>query len=297
MIIVNVITLGVIIVCLLVIIAVVIKKFPQLTQIDVETLPETKAGETRERIVRAKLERNFFAKFRALSKRARPIGDRAVATFRTVFEATLALERKYREKLAPKTLAEKQKVDAKTEDLVKSGEELMAQDKFVEAERKFIDAIALDPHDSEAYGGLGALYWEQGKLDEARETFEHVLKLNADNYDAYAHLGNIARKQGKLENARDYQLKSIELDSQAVGHYLDLADVYEEMEELNSAFDCLQKALGLEPNNPRNLDAMVRLSIMMGKKEEAQTALKKLKEVNPDNQKLEELRKQIRGIK
>ena len=297
MMLVNIITLGVIVVCLLVIIFIVIKKFPKLTQVDTETLPESKEEKAKDRIIKAKLERKLLVKVKSWFKKARPLADKLSVITKNIFNKTLELERAYRKKLEPKTLQEKEKVDAKTDDLVKSGEELLAQDKFVQAERKFIDAIALDSKDLEAYQGLAELYLEQDRVEEARETFEYILKINTDNYDAYSQLGSIAKAEGNLQKARDYHLKSIALDSQAAVHYLNLAEVYQEMEDLKKAFECLEKALGLEPNNPRNLDAILNLSIIMGDKKEARSYLKKLAAVNPENQKLEELGERIKEMK
>jgi tetratricopeptide (TPR) repeat protein len=280
-----------------VIIFIVIKKFPELIQIDADTLVETKEEKVKRRIIREKLERNFIIKVKGSVKKAQPWFKKIGIFAKRVFDKTLELERKYRKKLEPKTVAEREKIDNETEDLVKNGLELLAEEKFSEAERKFIDAVALDPKDIEAYQGLAELYWEQGKLDEAKQTYEYILKLNADNYDAYSHLGSIARTQGDLERARDCHLKSIELDSQAAVHYLDLAGVYQEREELDKAFECLEKAVGLEPNNPRNLDALLELSIMMGKKREAKEYLSRLIEVNPENQKIEEFNGRIKEMK
>lgn len=293
----NIIVFGIIALCLLVIIFIIVRKFPQLSNIDVETIPEEKQGAVRDRLVRERFRRNFLEPLKSLSKKTGPAFSAASRGFSKTYSKVLEMERNYRKKLEPKTPKEKKEIDKKTENLVSQGEELLGKNNFAEAERKFIDAIALDPKDAEAYHGLGELYWEQGKMTEARETFEFLLKLNAENYEVYSHLGNIALAQGDLERARDYQLKSIELDSAAAVHYLDLARVYKESGKMDEAYESLQKAAGLEPNNPRNLDALLDLSIMMGKKKEAKEALIKLKEVNSENQKIEEFEEKIVKMK
>lgn len=293
----NIIILGVIVICLAVIIFIVIKKFPNLSQVDVETLPKVKEENTKKRIIRERLEREVLSRIRSSAKKLKPASDRMVLGFRNALNKTLEMERSYRKKLEqPRTHEEKQKIEAKTDDLVEEGEKLLSQNNFAEAERKFIDAIALDPKGLDAYKGLGELYFEQGKMTEAKETFEYILKLNADNYDAYSHLGNIALAQGNPEAARVMLLKSIELDSQAAVHYLDLAKTYRELDQSEEAYNALQKAVGLEPNNPRNLDALLDLSIILGKKKEAKDLLAKLTEVNPENQKIEEFKERIKQI-
>ncbi|MFA6534402.1 MAG: tetratricopeptide repeat protein [Patescibacteria group bacterium] len=291
----NIIIFGIIIVCLLVIIFIVGRKFSKLAQINLETLPEVKASATKERIVRAKLERNILIPFRHFLKKAKPAAVVAGEIVRRLVEKTLEWEKKYSRPL--KTGGKTAETSAQKVALVAAGYDLLAAGKEAEAEKKFIDAIALDPQAVEAYHGLGELYWEQGKLAEAQETFEYIIKLNADNYDAHSHLGNIAAAKGDWAKARDYHQKSISLDSQAAVHYLDIARVYQEMGEPAKAYESLEKAVGLEPNNPRNLDALLNLSIMMNKKKEARDLLKKLREVNPENQKLDEFEGMIRKMK
>jgi len=297
MVIINLIILGIIIICLVIIIIVVVRKFPQLSQLDVKTIPQAREEQAKKRIIKEKLERDLLVQMRKGAKKLRPLLNKLILGFKNIFDRTLALERSYRQKLEPKTPQEQEKVDVKTDDLVKAGVKLLAEEKFSEAEKKFIDALTLDANDTEAYQGLGELYWQQGKLKEAKQTFEHILRLNADSYDAHSYLGNISLKEGNLEEAREHHQKSIELDSQAAVHYLDLAEVCRQLDDLEEAFNCLEKAVGLEPNNPRNLDAFIDLSIMMGKKKEAREALRTLKEVNPENQKIKEFESRIRKIK
>ena len=58
----------------------------------------------------------------------------------------------------------------------------------------------------------------------------------------------------------------------------------------------IQEALDLEPNNPRYLDLILDLSIMKKDKESALYYLEKLAEVNPENNKLNELSERIEAI-
>lgn len=293
----NVIALAIIVLAIVVGLFIVVRKFPHLAAVDVSQLPDTQAKTVKERIVQQRFERSVIAWASGMRRRFRPYRERLLLGGRRLIDWLVNLERSYRQKMLAKNPASSAVVEKQTEGLVAAGEDLLAEDDFDAAERKFIDAIALDPRNVDAYAGLGDLYWETGKLDQARETYEYILKLNADNFDASARLGNIALAQGNLAVARDYQLRSVELDSSAAVHYRDLAAVYQEMGELEEALTALQKAVGLEPNNPRYLDALIELCILSKRRPEAREALKRLREVNPENQKLEDFEKRIRRIR
>src|SRR3989339_285760 len=75
--------------------------------------------------------------------------------------------------------------------------------------------------------------------------------------------------------------------------YFDLASVSRAIESWDNVILNLDKALEIEPNNPRYLDTKLEISIIKKDKKQAQETYKKLAEVNPENQKLNELKKQI----
>ncbi|MFA5359104.1 MAG: tetratricopeptide repeat protein [Patescibacteria group bacterium] len=296
MIIANIIALAVIVICLLVVIIIIVKKFPALSNIDVNASSSGQDSLVKKRIVREKLRRNLVESSRKMAKKMKPTLEKIFGSFKTTYQNVLDLEKRYRAKVSAHTPQEKEKIIQQAGDLVSEGRKLTEEEEFEAAERKFIDAISLDHKNIEAYQGLGDLYWEKGKLDQAQETFEYIIKMNADNFDAYSRLGNIAIAQGDLEKARGYYLKSLELDSQAAVRYFDLANVYKESRDYSSAKDSLEKAVGLEPNNPRYLDSLIDICIIVGDKDEAKDTLAHLKKVNPENNKIKEFAKKIRDL-
>ncbi|MCX6743398.1 MAG: hypothetical protein NT116_04145 [Candidatus Parcubacteria bacterium] len=58
----------------------------------------------------------------------------------------------------------------------------------------------------------------------------------------------------------------------------------------------LEKALGLEPNNPKYLDLLITISLIIKYKNLAKQSLERLKEANPDNAKIEEFQAQIKEL-
>ena len=65
------------------------------------------------------------------------------------------------------------------------------------------------------------------------------------------------------------------------------------MREYTAARDNLQEAINISPNNPRYLDSILNLCIIEKDQSAACKYYAKLAEANPENQKLEEIKKQI----
>ncbi|MEK7068111.1 MAG: tetratricopeptide repeat protein, partial [Patescibacteria group bacterium] len=111
--------------------------------------------------------------------------------------------------------------------------------------------------------------------------------------EVYAKLAAVARQNSELERAQEYYRQSLKLNSTNGQNYFDLAEVYAALNKPKEGAKCLKEALKIEPKNPKYLDAMFNLSILNKDKSEALDAYKILKEINPENGKLGEMKKQI----
>ncbi|MEK7139112.1 MAG: tetratricopeptide repeat protein [Patescibacteria group bacterium] len=296
MLIINLIAIAIIVLSLAGAAVVVARKFPQLAQLDPAALPEVRSDLVKDRLIRQKFTRVMSERLLAWQQQLRPYQQRVGQGVTALYRRLLELERRAKKKLEPTTPQQRAKVDQRTETLVEVGNRLLVEGKYIEAEQKFINALSLDARDVEAYQGLGELYTQQGNLEQAKETFEYILKINEDDFAAHSRLGNLALAQDKLEEARAHYLRSVELDAAAAVHHYDLGQVYQRQGELSAAHDAFQKAHGLEPRHPRYLDALLEVCILLGKKLEALTVYDQLAAVNPDNQKLPDLKERIAAI-
>lgn len=184
--------------------------------------------------------------------------------------------------------------------LISEAEDLLREEKWQEAEGKFISAIKINPQSKQAFKGLGILYFKQKQFEEAKEVFNFLLKLNPNDAEVFYQLGQIALSSGDFEEAKKFFLKSLALEGVPgpirAGSLMGLGLVYKFLGDPPKAIEQFKEAVRLEPNNPRYLDYLIELSIIVGDKELAQRTLKKLREVNPENQKLEEFRKKIKEM-
>jgi tetratricopeptide (TPR) repeat protein len=126
---------------------------------------------------------------------------------------------------------------------------------------------------------------------------QYLLKLTHDDDAAvYSSLGNIAKERGNLKQAEEDYLKSISLSDDNYFYFLNLAEVYLDLEEQEKALEVAQRALLLSPNNPKVLDFLIDISIIMADYELGKQYLDKLREVNPENQKISELQERIDNL-
>ena len=152
--------------------------------------------------------------------------------------------------------------DAKITLLLKRGTDALTED-AEEAEQCFLEIITLDPHNLEAYEGLLQIYLAKSSLKEAGEVAQFLMKLNPA----------------------------------ASGRYLFLlAAAYREAEDNKAAWKYGTQAATFEPANPKYLDFLVELAILEKRKQAGEKYLARLKEVNPDNAKIEEWEERIKNL-
>ena len=252
----NIIPLILILLSIGVIVFITVRKFPVLSNVDVENIPEEKEKRFKEKIISNRLKRGVFKWSSRFIRLLGPIWQ-AIGNF---FKWLMGKLHEIKEGYKSEPILKGSGALGKINELFEEAEDLMRKSDYEGEEKKLIEIINLDNKNVEAFKRLGSLYFERKSFNEAAETFKHVLKLT----------------EGK--------------DSEI---YFDLSLAGKEMGDLVNALANINSALELEPNNPRYLDTLLDISIINKDKVLAFKAHKKLKEVNQENQKLSELKKQI----
>ncbi len=288
----NIIPLLLILVSLSVIIVIVARKFSVLASLDVVNIPAEKEAKFKERIISNRLKRNIIKWLSKFSRFIRPIAWGVGNFFKFSLHKLYQLKKNYLIKEAVQGVGAEQT----TEQLFLQAEEFRKRDDLAAAENKYIEIIGLDSKNFKAFKELGRVYFEKKQFEEAKQTFEHVLKLKQDDEDVYGNLAQIAAERGDFNEARDEYLKSINLNKQNAQTHYNLACVYKAVGKWPEAIRSLRKALKIEPANPRYLDTMLEISIIMKDKALALDAYQKLFKTNPDNNKIVEFKKQIDAL-
>ncbi len=276
-----------------------VKKFPLAARVDIANLAETKQQEIKKNMLEQRLRRLLLertkiwrTKVQALLKVLKNI---LLGLYHDLLEKEKQLLNKRRQSKSAAVVG-MNSLQQRLSDLLIAAQEHMKKDEFVEAERKFLEIISLDPKNIDAFEGLGDIYVELKKYNEAKEVFKFLLRLS--NAEAYFHnkLGQVARAQGHLQEAEAQFRLSVETSNQNANYLYNLADVFVMENEYDQAVEYFEKALALEPKNPKYLDALLNISIIRKDKVRAGQILNVLKEVNPENNKISEWREQIESL-
>lgn len=256
--------------CLAVILAILLKKFPVLAILDVNNLPGDKEAKFKDKIIKQRMERDFSKLGGAIARVFLFINHR----FTNFLSSTKNQLKKVKLNYKINTHISWSEKLKRIRELFFETENNLKKENFNEAEDKLVEIISLDDKNLKAFLKLADLYDSQKKFAEARQTYEYALKLAHKHKDDELIVG-------------DVNLSEI---------YWSLSWVAKELGDLDSAKHNIQEALDLEPNNPRYLDLILDLSIMKKDKEAALRYLEKLAEVNPENNKLADLSEKISAL-
>ncbi len=274
---------------------VLIKKFPQIALLDIDNLPQEIEKQKKKEI----LDDQFSRVLKKFSSRVQGISlplSKFLKKIQTLFRARV--QKTYFQ--YAKTRAQKKGKEIKKipppealAALLNDAERLLLLEKFDDAERSFIEVLRFAPRTVDAYRGLGRLYFATGKYDEAKETYAFLVKLDPKDGRAFNRLGMIAYKEERFKDAIEYLKRALEIDPHiAVRHY-DLGQAYEKMDKTLYALRAYERAVGVESMNPKYLDAYLRVAILLKNKDVAREVYEQFRIANPENQKLDELRRTI----
>jgi tetratricopeptide (TPR) repeat protein len=174
--------------------------------------------------------------------------------------------------------------------------DLFNQQKYKEAEESYIEIIALDSKNVEAYLGLAKVYLALEDTDHAKELYQYVLRIDEKNNLALAGLAEIETNLSDWAGAKGVYEKILANTKDNAEYYFDYGYVLEQLGEHPQALEAYQKAVDLKPNDPRYLDYLLKESIINKKKYLAYKIFDQLKEANPENQKIDEFKKMIEEI-
>ncbi len=249
-----------------------IRKFPDLVLVDVNSIPEEREKQLKDKLLADRLQRRaggFFGRFLTVFE---VFGGFFGAILKSLKNKIQEWEHRYRFRYKPvvKDTDMKDKINV----LLEKGSQLFDNDKYDESERVFLEVINLDKHNVEAYRGLGRLYYRLKEYQQAKDIFQFALKLCVD---------------GK-RNAEAVE----DCDVAQLAYHLGLTS--KALDDIRGAINYFKQALEKEENSPKYLDALLEMAIMAANKKLAQETFDKLKEVNPQNTKLEELQTQINDL-
>ncbi len=268
------------------IIFMVIKKIPKLISVNVSNLPDFRAKIKKEEILKNRIITGFNKILKYSKELLLPLNDNIKDYLKDYYKKLKKIEQDLKNKGYEKLNSSLNKSKL-INNLIKEAKENISDQDYKIAELKLLDALKIDSYNQEIYKILSDIYIEQKEYEQAKETLEYLLKLtHNDDAGVFSSLAKLAKERGNLKEAEEEYLKSISLSSDNYLYFISLAEIYLELEEYKYALETAQRALILSSNNPKILDFLINISIIMQDKELASKYLDKLKEVNIDNKKI-----------
>ncbi len=255
--------IAIIVIALIVIGFVVYKKLPQIRMIDVDTIPKERERLVKEKLILQKFNRKGGAKLRTVSKQT---GKAVVAVSKMGRRAVQRLYRmeQYYQKLKRSSTEGQHSYSSEiVKELINKADDYIKEEEFIPAEKIFIDIISHNPKNVDAYEGLGNMYIEDEQYEQARETLRFALRLSPD--DASVNV-SLAELEIGLENYR-------------------------------GALEYLRKAIEKRAKNPKYLDFYIEAALKAGSLKDVRKGITALKEVNPENTKIEGFEKKFQEMK
>lgn len=292
----TIIPLIIIIISLGVILVIAARHMPNVVNLEVNEIPEEREARLKSAILEQRLFRKIYNIFNKINFLALPIFGFFNKIYQKGYTRLKILERFYKFHSASPLPDSAEKNDLRIQELSEKAGQALLDGDFKSAEANYLSLIKINPHQPEGFEGLGRTYLKMGEWEQAEETFTHVTKHWPERDFGFAALAQTAEDKGDWEEAKDLYLHALSINNQPVDYHFNLARVYKELKDNDKAMSSLQKAQTLEPNNPRVLDQLLEVSIILKNKTLAQEVLEKIETVNPDHGKLDELEKKVKGL-
>lgn len=259
---------------LVIIIVILVRKFPYLANVDTNQIPEEKQAQVKDFLIENRLRQKLTFIYKKIKGFLSPLENLLINVFNNLRSKILILEEKRRQERNVLIKKEPEEVQKRIQILMAEGKELEQSNNLVEAEKKYLEIISLDEKNISAYQVLGNIYFQEKNYEHAKETFNHILKI-------------ISPKRKFLSPEETTQAKKV---------YLDLGLICKILGRNKEALLNFQKAFSLAPDDPKILDSLIGIGVILKDKNLAQRFLNNLKKVNPENEKIGEFERRIKAL-
>jgi len=170
-----------------------------------------------------------------------------------------------------------------------------------DAQAQYLEALSLNPNNTDARRSLGLSYAVRGQFDKAEEEFQAVLELDPEDGRTLYCLGGLYADQGEFSAAVEEYQKSLRASDEDPGFeaevHLNLGRCHLELEHYEGAETELRRALELEPEIFEAHIHLGNLAIRRGNIEGAIREFENALELNPSLDSLREkiIELQLRG--
>src|SRR3989339_372095 len=305
-----------ILISLAVIVVIIARKYPELTILDLDTIPERKEKQKKKEILSRKASQR--------SKNQQERMKHVLVPFAKVWEKIQTSFRHYVKRLKdevaekkqyrmPMRIAKKKEVSSELsaarehvfkpyddtdreetiEDILKKGSRALEQGNAQAAESAFIHAIETDKKDMRAYEGLGDVYLSQGQLAEAEESYQFAHKLSPTSVSTLEKLAKLAMGRDEWTTAIQYYEQAVLIEDTNATFFATLAELFLKAGQPDAAYEAISQAVEIMPKHIHYLDMLTEISIMVGDKSRAEEAAQAIRMIDPEHPRLATFKERI----
>lgn len=185
---------------------------------------------------------------------------------------------------------------AKADTMVKKAEVVLNKGDLKHGEQLLIQALALDPSNTEIYHKLGLLYLHHGQFGKAENMYQKLVSSAHLDPVFFSNLAVALYQQKKLEEAKMNYKKAIELDATRPARFFSLAQVMKELGQVQEALEHFKKAVDMAPGNLDYLLTLAQAYLEADMRAEARLLLDDVAAAFPDNAMAKEMLKKITTV-
>jgi tetratricopeptide (TPR) repeat protein/tRNA A-37 threonylcarbamoyl transferase component Bud32 len=169
----------------------------------------------------------------------------------------------------------------KAKEYVETGERLLNQGLYADAEAAYREATRLNPGDADAHEGLGAVLWRLKRFPEAEAVFHEAIRLDRGHAEAYNGLGLVLRDVKRYREAEAALRDAIRVTPDDAGMHSNLGLVLRDVKRYREAEAVFREAIRLDPGHSYAYNGLAAVFWDVKRYREAEAALREAIRLDP----------------
>lgn len=154
-----------------------------------------------------------------------------------------------------------------------------------------------NPQDYDAQMEAAAMFYRIQNFDRAITYLDRARQLRPDDYETLVYLANTNYDAGRYDKAQPLYEQAVQKKPDDIDVRTDLGSTYFYLGQLDKAIETYQTSLKTNPTHEKTLQNLAMVLLKKGDAAGAEDALNRLASVNPQNQSLGDLRKELEQLK
>lgn len=164
---------------------------------------------------------------------------------------------------------------------------------FPSAWEHYNRALSIDPKNSDAHFGIGAMLGKQGKIDEAIQAYDRAIELDPKYVAAYNNRGSLLLDEGKDAAAEHDFRTAVTINPSFNEGFFNLGALYAGQGKFMEAAQSFRQAIVIEPNSIETRLELVLVYLELGENSLALEQIKEILKIDPENEKAKAIIKQM----